>query len=266
MKNPFNVLKAYLKRSRIATLMFSQKNNRKAWRREWKRKILESVSIFPPIISLSCLVCCKYLIYTFSDIKSLLFVFSVNSATRPEEEENFHKTFLRQKTEELIERKLKFKDFCDGKRNLNISRSNDSSSSYLFAQLSRQVSDGISRKCSKIISPVETTSDVQSFQLQILKNRKMKLLMNTNRGSVQHAPGVGVQQQKLLTMIASFVVGKNLQYLNNFIALLFQSSFKVPSKISWKFYLLFRSHSCRSFAFVNTNYSIKKLFFMLIVW
>lgn len=76
MKNPLNILKAYLKRFGISTLMLSRNIEHNEKGREKKEK-LHSVSIFP-FISLSCLVFCKYLIYTFSDIKSSLFVFSIN--------------------------------------------------------------------------------------------------------------------------------------------------------------------------------------------
>jgi hypothetical protein len=105
MKNPLNVLKAYLKRSRISTLMFSEK------KRTGRSKKHSSVSIFPFIISLSCLVFCKCLIYTFSDIRTLLFVFFMASEIIRCEEKLFPRSFAQEREIlKLIEGKLKFKD------------------------------------------------------------------------------------------------------------------------------------------------------------
>lgn len=110
MKNPLNILKAYLKRSRISTLNAFRKKSR-----DWQEQKRISVSIFPSIISLSCLVFCKYLIYTFSDIKTLLFVFLLHRR-QSQSTLNCRKLFLdfflfaSVHIEETNRRKLKFKD------------------------------------------------------------------------------------------------------------------------------------------------------------
>ena len=106
LKNPLNVLKAYLKRPSIS------KECRKTF----------PVSIFPSFILLSCLVCCKCLIYTFSDIRTLLFVFFMASEIKRE-------TFL-QKT---FARREKIKIQRQLRKNFNIFwRRRNCSRSYLF--------------------------------------------------------------------------------------------------------------------------------------